>query len=47
MPGRDAIREQVSQHEDGIRFGVFETLLKICSRGWDRRSGDQTPAASL
>ena len=40
----------MSQHEDGIRFGVFEPLLKIRSRLGQKESGDQTTttaAASL
>ena len=32
----------MSQHEDGIRFGVFETLLKIGSGLGQQECGDQT-----
>ena len=32
----------MSQHEDGIRFGVFEPLLKIRSRLGQKQSRDQT-----
>ena len=32
----------MSQHEDGIRFGVFETLLKIGSGLGQKECGDQT-----
>ncbi len=33
----------MSQHEDGIRFGVFEPLLKIGSGLGQKECGDQTP----